>query len=106
MTDGNAPVTHTECRLRHENVDQRFGGLERDLLEVKMDMAEVRKDLGSVKTSLLDIASDSKTFREKSTTFQDQVMANTSLLIKIVGFVLLLVLASGGLDVSAILGGF
>lgn|GEM_PF-2220473 len=94
MTDDDRPVTHTECRLRHEIVEQRFGSLERDMSEVKRDMAEVRKDLAEVKTTLANLALGSAA-----------MSGNIGLLLKIVCLVLLLVLAGRGLDLSAIAGG-
>lgn len=94
MTDDNSPVTRTECRLRHEIVEQRFGGLERDMAEVKRDMAEVRADVGEMKSTLTSLALASATMG-----------SNIGLLLKILVAVLILVLAGRGLDLSAVVGG-
>lgn len=94
MTVDSTPVTRTECRLRHEVTEQRFGALERDMSEMKRDMAEVRKDIGDVKTTLANLSISSST-----------MAGNIGLLLKLLVLVLALVLAGRGLDVSAILGG-
>jgi len=79
-TDDACPVTRVECRLRHENVGQRFDSLERD-------MAAVKKDVSDMKTLLGTMAS------------------NQGLLLKVLVLVLVLVLAGRGLDMSVLAGG-
>ena len=74
-----APVTRVECRLRHENVGQRFDNLERD-------MAAVKKDVSDMKTLLGAMAS------------------NQGLLLKVLVLVLLVTLAAMGIDISAVPG--
>ena len=79
-TDDAYLVTRAECRLRHENVGQRFDSLERD-------MAAVKKDVGDMKMLLGTMAD------------------NQGLLLKVLVLVLVLVLAGRGLDLSALAGG-
>jgi hypothetical protein len=79
MTEDSTPVTRTECRLRHENVEQRFGGLERDMASVKKDVSDMKGMLGTMAN-------------------------NQGLLLKVLVLVLVLVLAGRGLDVSSFVG--
>lgn len=74
------PVTRAECRLRHENVGQRFDTLERDMASVKKDVSDMKGMLGTMAN-------------------------NQGLLLKVLVLVLVLVLAGRGLDVSSLLGG-
>ena len=75
----SSPVTHAECRLRHENVGQRFDSLERDMASVKKDVSDMKGMLGTMAN-------------------------NQGLLLKVLVLVLVLVLAGRGLDVSSFLG--
>jgi hypothetical protein len=77
--DAEIPVTRAECRLRHENVGQRFDTLERD-------MAAVKKDVSDMKTLLGTMAN------------------NQGLLLRVLVLVLVLVLAGRGLDLSSFVG--
>lgn len=92
MTDENLPVTHRECAMRHQLVEQRFGTLERDMADVKRDVCEIRVQLG-------DMQKDSKAFYADAR----QALVWT---LRITAIVLVLVAAGRGLDVSALLGGF
>ena len=78
--DTEIPVTRAECRLRHENVGQRFDTLERDMASVKKDVSDMKGMLGTMAD-------------------------NQGLLLKVLVLVLVLVLAGRGLDVSSIVGG-
>jgi hypothetical protein len=78
--DTEIPVTRAECRLRHENVGQRFDTLERDMAAVKKDVSDMKGMLGTMAD-------------------------NQGLLLKVLVLVLVLVLAGRGLDVSSIVGG-
>ena len=91
MTDESLPVTHRECSMRHQLVEQRFGTLERDMGDVKRDVSEIRVQLG-------DMQKDSKAF---------YVDARQALVwsLRIMAIVLVLVAAGRGLDVSSILTG-
>ena len=77
--DDACPVTRVECRLRHENVGQRFDTLERDMAAVKKDVSDMKGMLGTMAN-------------------------NQGLLLKVLVLVLLITLAAMGVDLSAILG--
>ena len=87
----DSPVTHRECAMRHQLVEQRFGTLERDMADVKRDVCEIRVQLG-------DMQKDSKAFYADAR----QALVWT---LRIMAIVLVLVAAGRGLDVSAILAG-
>jgi hypothetical protein len=72
-------VTRAECRLRHENVGQRFDTLERDMAAVKKDVSDMKGMLGTMAN-------------------------NQGLLLKVLVLVLVLVLAGRGLDLSSFVG--
>ena len=91
MSDENLPVTHRECAMRHQLVEQRFGTLERDMADVKRDVCEIRVQLG-------DMQKDSKAF------YADARQALVWSL-RIMAIVLVLVAAGRGLDLSSILTG-
>ena len=91
MTDENLPVTHRECAMRHQLVEQRFGTLERDMADVKRDVCEIRVQLGDMSKASTAFYADAR-----------QALVWT---LRIVAIVLVLVAAGRGLDVSAILGG-
>jgi hypothetical protein len=86
----DTPVTHRECAMRHQLVEQRFGTLERDMGDVKRDVSEIRVQLG-------DIQKDSKAF------YGDAREALVWIL-RITAIALVLVAAGRGLDLSAFLG--
>ena len=90
MTD-ETPVSHRECSMLHQLVEQRFGTLERDMGDVKRDVSEIRVQLG-------DMQKDSKAF---------YVDARQALVwtLRIMAIVLVLVAAGRGLDLSSILTG-
>ena len=90
MTD-DSPVTHRECSMRHQLVEQRFGTLERDMADVKRDVCEIRVQLG-------DMQKDSKAFYGDAR----QALVWT---LRIMAIVLVLVAAGRGLDLSSILTG-
>ena len=90
MTD-ETPVSHRECSMRHQLVEQRFGTLERDMGDVKRDVSEIRVQLG-------DMQKDSKAF------YGDARQALVWSL-RIMAIVLVLVAAGRGLDLSSILTG-
>ena len=90
MTD-ETPVSHRECSMRHQLVEQRFGTLERDMGDVKRDVSEIRVQLG-------DMQKDSKSFYADAR----QALVWT---LRIMAIVLVLVAAGRGLDLSSILTG-
>lgn len=90
MTD-ETPVSHRECSMRHQLVEQRFGTLERDMGDVKRDVSEIRVQLG-------DMQKDSKAFYGDAR----QALVWT---LRIMAIVLVLVAAGRGFDVSALAGG-
>ena len=90
MTD-ETPVSHRECSMRHQLVEQRFGTLERDMGEVKRDVSEIRVQLG-------DMQKDSQAFYADAR----QALVWT---LRIMAIVLVLVAAGRGLDLSSILTG-
>jgi len=90
MSD-ETPVSHRECSMRHQLVEQRFGTLERDMGDVKRDVSEIRVQLG-------DMQKDSKAFYADAR----QALVWT---LRITAIVLVLVAAGSGLDLSSILTG-
>lgn len=91
MTD-DTPVSHRECAMRHQLVEQRFGTLEKD-------MAEVKKDVGEIRSALTDM-------RKESSSFYADARAGIVWSLRILAIVLILVAAGRGMDLSWIVGGF
>lgn len=90
MTD-ETPVSHRECSMRHQLVEQRFDTLERDMKDTRADVAEMKETLTRLSAAMQ--------------AFEASMSDKQSLLLKVVVLILVLVLAGRGLDVSSLLGG-
>lgn len=90
MSD-ETPVTHRECAMRHQLVEQRFGTLERDMSDVKRDVCEIRVQLGDMSKASMAFYTDAR---------QALVW-----ILRITAIALALVAAGRGMDVSWVLGG-
>jgi len=90
VTD-ETPVSHRECSMRHQLVEQRFDTLERDMKDTRADVAEMKETLTRLSAAMQ--------------AFEASMSDKQSLLLKVVVLILVLVLAGRGLDVSSLLGG-
>ena len=90
MSD-ETPVSHRECSMRHQLVEQRFDTLERDMKDTRADVAEMKETLTRLSAAMQ--------------AFEASMSDKQSLLLKVVVLILVLVLAGRGLDVSSLLGG-